>query len=135
MESEPNAWKLTRIFNQNSQAYLDPIKRRALNEGGTSSSKTYSILQLLIQIAQYSKTNLTISVVSESMPHLKRGCIKDFKDILGPVWDDNHYNKTESQYHFDKAVIEFFGADASAKVRGPRRNILYINEIGRASCR
>jgi phage terminase large subunit len=62
------------------------------------------------------------------MPHLKRGCIKDFKDILGPVWDDNHYNKTESQYHFDKAVIEFFGADASAKVRGPRRNILYINE-------
>jgi phage terminase large subunit len=63
------------------------------------------------------------------MPHLKKGCIKDFKDILGDTFNDDLYNKTEQQYHVKKfATIEFFGADESAKVRGPRRNILYINE-------
>jgi phage terminase large subunit len=69
-----------------------------------------------------------ISVVSESMPHLKKGCIKDFRDILGDTFNDDLYNKTEQQYHFGKGTIEFFGADESAKVRGPRRQILYINE-------
>ena len=121
-------WKLTSIFQQNAQAYLNPQIRRSLNEGGTASSKTYSILQLLIQIARSAKTNLLISVVSESMPHLKRGCIKDFKDILGEEWDENKYNMTEHQYHFGHGIIEFFGADESDKVRGPRRDILFINE-------
>ena len=62
------------------------------------------------------------------MPHLKKGCIKDFKDIMGDAFNDDCYNKTEQQYHFGRNVIEFFGADESAKVRGPRREILYINE-------
>jgi len=62
------------------------------------------------------------------MPHLKKGCIKDYREILEDEFDDNRYNKTEQQYHYDNAVIEFFGADESSKVRGPRRNILYINE-------
>ena len=62
------------------------------------------------------------------MPHLKRGCIRDFKNILGDEFDDNNYNKTEQQYHLNKGIIEFFGADESDKVRGPRRHILFINE-------
>jgi len=62
------------------------------------------------------------------MPHLKKGCIKDFRDILGSSFSEDRFNKTEAQYHYDNAIIEFFGADESAKVRGPRRNILYINE-------
>lgn len=117
----------TRIYEENALAYRRG-KRRALNEGGTASSKTYSILQLLILIAQHAKNNLLISIVSESMPHLKRGCIRDFKNILGDSFDDNAYNKTEAQYHFGNGVIEFFGADESDKVRGPRRDILFINE-------
>ena len=121
-------WNLTQIFHTNLSNYLNPQYRRSLNEGGTASSKTYSILQLLVRIAQTAKTNTTISVVSESMPHLKKGCIKDFKDIMGDAFNDDCYNKTEQQYHFGRNVIEFFGADESAKVRGPRREILYINE-------
>ena len=38
------------------------------------------------------------------------------------------YNKTEHTYSFGKGMIEFFGADESDKVRGPRRDILFINE-------
>ena len=118
----------TRVYEDNARAWLSG-KRRALNEGGTSSSKTYSIMQLLILIARYTKTPLLISVVSESLPHLKRGAIRNFFSILGEGQENNRrYNKTEHTYTFGNGVIEFFGADESDKVRGPRRDILFINE-------
>ncbi len=118
--------RTTRIFKENFFAYRDG-KRRALNEGGTYSSKTWSILHLLILIAQ-KKLGL-ISIISESLPHLKRGAIRDFFKILDESPDNNpRYNKTEQTYTFDKGKIEFFGADESDKVRGPRRDILFINE-------
>ncbi|MBA7589247.1 hypothetical protein ES708_31328 [subsurface metagenome] len=109
----------TRIYEENAQAWLDG-KRRSLNEGGTASSKTWSILQLLILIAQNAKSPLLISVVSESLPHLKRGAIRDFFRILDESQDNNpRYNKTEHTYLFGKGIIEFFGADEADKVRGP----------------
>ena len=120
--------KVTRILEENNAAWLGG-KRRSLNEGGTYSSKTWSILQLLILIAQHTKDKLLISVVSESLPHLKRGAIRDFFNILGESPDNNpRYNKTEQYYRFGDGVIEFFGADESDKIRGPRRDILFINE-------
>jgi len=118
----------TRIYEDNAQAWLSG-KRRALNEGGTYSSKTWSILQILILIAQNAKSPILISVVSESLPHLKRGAIRDFFRVLGESPDNNpRYNKTEHTYDFGTGVIEFFGADEADKVRGPRRDILFINE-------
>lgn len=125
MEKELN---FTYIFEQNNEAWLSD-KRRVLNEGGTASSKTWSILQLLSLIAQNARSPLLISVVSESLPHLKRGAIRDFFRILGENPDNNPcYNKTEQTYTFGKGRIEFFGADDADKVRGPRRDILFINE-------
>jgi len=118
----------TRIFDDNLRAYQWG-KRRALNEGGTASSKTWSILQLLIHVAQNAKLSLLISIVSESLPHLKRGAIRDFFRILGEDPKScPRYNITEQTYTFGKGVIEFFGADEADKVRGPRRDILFINE-------
>lgn len=119
---------LTRIYEENTQAWLSG-KRRALNEGGSASSKTFSILQLLILIAQHSKSKLLISIVSESLPHLKRGAMRDFFRILDESPDNNpRYNKTEHVYHAGNGAIEFFGADEADKVRGPRRDILFLNE-------
>lgn len=118
----------TRVFDDNLEAYQRG-KRRALNEGGTASSKTWSILQLLSIIAQKAQKPLLISVVSESLPHLKRGARRDFFKILGESTDNNpRYNKTENWYSFGKGRIEFFGADESDKIRGPRRDILFLNE-------
>jgi len=115
----------TRIFKENAQAYR--ASRRALNEGGTASSKTWSILQFLIIIGRFKP--LLISVVSESLPHLKRGAIRDFFKILEESAENNpNYNKTEQFYNLGKGRIEFFGADEADKVRGPRRDILFINE-------
>ncbi len=119
----------TRLYEESAAAWLNPDIRRCLHEGGTASSKTYTILQLLILIAQNVKSGLLISVVSESLPHLKRGAIRDFFRILDESPDNNkRYNKTEQTYTFGKGIIEFFGADEADKVRGPRRGILFINE-------
>ena len=118
--------KTRRVFKENLFAYRER-KRRALNEGGTYSSKTWSILYLLYLIAQ--KDKFLISVVSESLPHLKRGAIRDFFRILEESPDNNpRYNKTEHIYDCGNGRIEFFGADEADKVRGPRRDILFLNE-------
>lgn len=108
------------------------LKRRIRAvQGGTSASKTISILLLLIDLAQASKKPLLISVVSESMPHLKRGAMRDFLNImqLHGYYDDNKWNRTDYIYTFENgSQIEFFGADSPDKLRGPRRDVLYINE-------
>ncbi|KKK64335.1 hypothetical protein LCGC14_2985220, partial [marine sediment metagenome] len=74
--------KTTKVFKELEQAWVGG-KRRCLLEGGTSSSKTYSMLQFLLWVAQESLKPLLISLVSESLPHLKRGMIRDFFNIIG----------------------------------------------------
>ena len=99
-------------------------------QGGTSAGKTFGILPVLINRAA-STPNLEISVVAESIPHLKRGALKDFKKILVLTgrWFDKSFNRTDSKYEFPNgSYIEFFSADNDAKLRGARRDILYMNE-------
>lgn len=98
--------------------------------GGTSASKTVSILLYLIDKAQ-SQPNLLISVVSESFPHLKRGVMRDFLNIMKEhrYFNEGRWNMTDYIYDFETdSKIEFFSADQPSKVRGPRRDILFINE-------
>lgn len=121
--------KATAVFAKNIEAYNNKY-RCIVNKGSTRSSKTYSILQLLYLITQVSKEPKVISIVSESLPHLKRGCIRDFKDILLGVgqWNDKAWNATDKIYRINNSAIEFFSADNPAKVHGPARDILFINE-------
>lgn len=103
--------------------------------GGTSAGKTFGILPILADQAIKSK-GLSISVVSESIPHLKKGAIKDFKAFMIATgrWMDDRYNKTDRIYTFaNGSYIEFFSADSEGRVRGPRRNVLYINECNNIS--
>jgi phage terminase large subunit len=99
-------------------------------QGGTSASKTYSILAVLINKA-VSNPSLEISVVAETIPHLRRGALKDFIKILKWTnrFNDKQFNKSLLTYEFrNGSIIEFFSADDSSKLRGARRDILYINE-------
>jgi phage terminase large subunit len=104
--------------------------RKKIIQGGTSAGKTFGILPILID--QAIKTpNLECSVVSESVPHLRRGAIKDFEKIMKWTnrWIPDHYNKTLLKYTFaNGSFIEFFSADQDDKLRGARRHVLYINE-------
>jgi len=104
--------------------------RTKIVQGGTAASKTYSILAVLINKAII-QPNLEISVVAETIPHLRRGALKDFLKIL--KWTNRYYddqfNKSLLTYQFKNgSYFEFFSADDSSKLRGARRDILYINE-------
>lgn len=105
-------------------------KRIKIIQGGTSAGKTFGILPILIDKA-IRTDNLEISVVAESIPHLRRGALKDFLKIM--KWTnryiDGQFNKSLLRYEFrNGSVLEFFSADDASKLRGARRDILYINE-------
>ena len=98
--------------------------------GGTSAGKTYGIIPILIDTA-IKTPKAEISIVSESIPHLRRGALRDFIKIMKDTnrWVEANYNRTFLIYTFSNgAWIEFFSAEDEDKVRGARRDILYINE-------
>ena len=125
----------TRVFDEIAKAYRDGL-RGVDSRGGTRSTKTYSALQFLVFLAVGLKSKKLISVVSETLPHLKKGAIRDFEEILqreglisGALRDDPRWNATDHVFTFGSGtIIEFFSADSPGKVHGPSRDILFINE-------
>lgn len=104
--------------------------RTKVIQGGTSAGKTYGIIPILIDKAVKNK-GLEISIVSESFPHLRRGALKDFLKIMRETnrYIDANYNRTIGKYTFaNGSYIEFFSADQESRLRGARRDIVYINE-------
>ena len=121
--------KATPVFYANKKAYEDgfPV---ICNEGGSRSSKSYSVVQLLIHIA-ISNPNTRISMVSHSLPHIKRGVYRDFKNILEQwnIWDEKDFRYTDFIYTFKNgSYIELFGLEDPDKAKGPARDILFVNE-------
>jgi phage terminase large subunit len=111
-------------------------KRIRAVQGGTSASKTVSILLVLINAAQSDKIPTLTSIVSESFPHLRRGVMRDFLLIMQTqgYYKDALWDKTNSIYTFETgSQIEFFSVDQSEKVRGARRDRLFINEANNVS--
>ena len=103
--------------------------------GGTRSGKTYSILQTfilaLIEEVNLQKAASVNSIVSESMPHLQRGAIRDFKAIMEKegLWEEARWNETQHTYTWGNgSVLEFFSVDNAGKVHGSARDRLFINE-------
>lgn len=105
-------------------------KRVRIIEGGAAASKTFSICMWIIDYAE-STNDKVVSIVSESLPHLRKGAMRDFLNILKYTnrYSDKSYNKTDSTYLFSTGtIVEFFGVESSDKVRGPRRDVLFVNE-------
>jgi phage terminase large subunit len=110
-------------------------KRIRAVAGGTSASKTVSIIVWCIDYAQSTKGEL-ISIVSESFPHLEGGAIRDFTNIMKGqgYWNDNRWHATKHVYTFEKgSVIEFISVDNYGKAHGPRRDVLFVNEANNLS--
>lgn len=102
-------------------------KIRAVS-GGTSASKTISILVWLIDYCQSTK-NKVVTVVGESVPHLTLGCIRDFQNIMvsNGYWNDDRW--VDKKYTFeDGTILEFISFDKFGKAHGPRRDVLFLNE-------
>jgi phage terminase large subunit len=121
-------YQTTPVFARNEAAFNQgfPI---ICNEGGSRSSKSYSIIQLLIGLATQRK--LRISIVSHSLPHIKRGAYRDFREIMTNIgkWSEDQWRATDFVYTFKNgSYIELFGLEDEGKARGPGRDILFINE-------
>jgi phage terminase large subunit len=127
--SAQNEVNVTPVFEANYFSYQEgwPI---ICNEGGSRSGKTYSIIQLLCYLCRINK-GLRVSIVSHSLPHIKRGAYRDFKQIMTDYgfWNDNNFRYTDFVYEFSNgSYIELFGLEDEGKARGPGRDILFVNE-------
>lgn len=120
------------VDTQATRKVFDLKKRIRAVAGGTSASKTISILVWIIDYCQSDKNRQKLcTVVSESYPHLSGGAMRDFERIMKDrgYWTDARWNSTEHKYTFETGnECEFKSIDTYGKAHGPRRNILFINE-------
>ena len=122
---------VTYVFEKLLAAFVDPLIRGIASKGGTRSSKTWSTLQLLHLLCVNAVKPLVISCVAATLPMVKRGMLRDYKQMLlaENEWDENAFNKSECTYTYPNGcMIEFFGVDNASKVHGPARDILFVNE-------
>lgn len=121
--------RLTNVFRKNAEAYTSGKYSYIVNQGGTSSSKTFSTLQLLVEIAR--KSAKQIDIVGLSVPHLKSGVLNDMPTVMAGFGLNFYdmYNSTDKKLVFPSGgVINFLSFDKLGKAHGGRRDILYINE-------
>jgi phage terminase large subunit len=113
-----------------NQKMLGPYHTVA-HEGGTRSGKTYNTILFLIDKA-LAEAGLQISVCSRDLPHLRKGAMKDFSEIMQArgLWRDDRWKETDHTYRYPNgSYIEFFGADDIGRVSGPSRDYLFCNEV------
>lgn len=121
----------SKVFEKTYNAVLAPKRPRyVVSRGGTRSGKTYAILQILDFLVEKDHAGDVTSVVSETMPHLKKGAIRDFETIRGTTLkDDPAWNESDHIYTYPGGgKLEFFSVDTPGKVQGPGRKRLYENE-------
>ena len=121
--------KATAIFEKNYEAILGD-KRFIINEGGSRSSKTYSLCQLMI-IYCLQNNNKVVSVIRKTFPALRATVLRDFIEILKEIglYKQEAHNKSEHIYTFGNgSMVEFFSVDDEQKIRGRKRDIAWCNE-------
>ncbi len=122
--------KCTSVFSKNIKAYQQG-KTLIVNQGGTRSSKTYSMLQwIVVECVKNPNKGLYISIVRASFPSLRRTVYREFVDLLKSMelYSADKHNKTEHVIELCGNYIEFFSLSDSQKVRGAKRTHLYLNE-------
>lgn len=122
--------KHTNVFDRTLKALNNPKCRFIIEQGGTRSSKTYSLCQLVIVHCLMNK-GVIISIVRKSFPSLRGSVMRDFFEVMNElgIYREKNHHKTEHIYHFDNgSMIEFFAVDDEQKLRGRKRDILWANE-------
>lgn len=121
--------KSTIIFQKNHQALQGP-ERFIVNEGGSRSSKTYSLCQLVIVYCLQNKGKV-VSIIRKTFPALRATVLRDFTEILKDlgIYSLEAHNKSEQIYTFPNgSMVEFFSVDDEQKIRGRKRDIAWCNE-------
>lgn len=118
----------TTALNKIEATLYEPTFYKVI-QGGMSAGKTYATLTLLISYCQSYDDSL-VTVVGLSYPHLEAGSIRDFTKIMKEVniWEDDRWNKSAKIYTFPNgSILEFKSIDRMS-ARGPRRDVLFVNE-------
>lgn len=109
---------------------LDSQKKIVVEQGGTRSGKTYNILLFIIFHYCQVNTGKTITICRKTFPALRSSVMRDFIDILKihNKYNEANHNKSNSEYKLDGNLIEFISVDQPQKIRGRKREFLFINE-------
>lgn len=119
----------TIVFEKNYDA-INSDKRFIKNEGGSRSSKTYSLCQVFI-IYCLKNPNKLVSIIRKTFPTLRSSVMRDVFEVMREmgIYNKKNHNKTENIYTFENgSQIEFFSADDEQKLRGRKRDIAWCNE-------
>jgi len=104
--------------------------RLLLFQGSARSGKTWNILiWLVLHLLQ--NPNKTLSIVRKTLPALKGSVLRDLKEILEQLnqYEPNRWKKQDGYYEFPNgSVIEWFSTDEEQKLRGRKREMLFVNE-------
>jgi phage terminase large subunit len=117
--------KTTKVF----QDLLDSTKRVNVFQGSSRASKTYNILIYFVyKLLQ--EDNKTLSIVRKTLPALKGSVLRDLKEILlmFDVYDQEKWHSVDGYYELGTNIIEWFSVDDETKLRGRKRDYLFINE-------
>ncbi len=122
--------KVSPVFEQNWDAFNDPSVKIIANQGGTSSTKTYSIAQVLM-VKALKKAGELITIVRKTSPSLRVSVMRDFLNILkgNGLYSEENHNKSDREYTLNGNVFEFTSLDEPQKKRGARRDHLWLNEV------
>jgi phage terminase large subunit len=105
-------------------------KKIVVEQGGTRSGKTYNILLWIIFFYTEKNTDKTITICRKSFPSLRASVMRDFFEILRQhqLYQEEYHNKSNHEYYLNGNLVEFISLDQPQKIRGRKRNLLYVNE-------
>jgi phage terminase large subunit len=127
-----------KIFKENQGRPEEDRKkspcRIVINKGGTRSTKTYSIIQLIISICLKRK-GMSIEIIAKERASHEDKALKDFKEIMNNegLWNQKNFHGTKLRYTLNGNVIKFIGMDRAIKKRGQGRDIAFLNEANTLS--
>jgi phage terminase large subunit len=120
----------TIVFEKNYDALYNNEARFIINEGGSRSSKTYSLCQLILVYCLQNK-GVVVSIIRKTFPALRATAMRDFFEVLkeSGIYDKGSHNMSEHIYTFSNgSMVEFFSVDDEQKIRGRKRNLAWCNE-------
>jgi len=117
--------KTTRVFED----LITTDKRVCVFQGSSRASKTYNILIYWIY-RLLNEEGKTLSIVRKTLPALKGSVLRDLKEILisFDLYDANLWHTVDGYYQLGSNTIEWFSVDDENKLRGRKRDYLFINE-------
>jgi len=125
--------KSTNVFDRNYAEYQNKT-RNVVNQGGSRSSKTYSIAQLFLVILT-TENNVVLTVARKTLPSLRATAMRDFFDIIKgqDLYREANHNKSDLIYKYKSNEVEFISVDQPQKIRGRKRRYLWLNEANEFS--